>query len=246
MLMDFLLVSTDESAVNESDQESQAKHAYRMIEGMIVTLALPPGSRVTEKFLSETLGIGRTPVREALQKLAYERTIKILPRSGAIVAEIDITEHFKLIELRREIDRILVSRATRQVDPLAVRMFLDLALRFEAAGKANDGNLFIQADADFNRLIEQTAKHDYAAAAMAPLQAQTRRLWYLYYKEFGDLTTVSRLHAKIARAVASRDEQTARAAADTLLDYVEDYTYRTIRTLENKEGHSGISAHQEK
>src|SRR5690606_4711368 len=115
------------------DSETQAQYAYRQIEEMIVTLALPPGSRISEKSISAQLGIGRAPVREALQRLAYERTIKVLPRSGAVVSEIDIAEHFKLIEVRRELERILVGRAARLAEPLVCRRFEELAVRFREA-----------------------------------------------------------------------------------------------------------------
>ncbi len=213
--------------------ESQSKFAHRIIEEMIVTLDLPPGSRISEQSISAELGIGRTPVREALQRLAYERTIKIQPRSGAVVSQIDFSEHFKLIELRREIERILVTRAARLADPIASRKFLDLVKRFKKAGSSNDATLFISADGEFNALLAQTADNDYAAAAMAPLQAQTRRLWYLQYREFGDVSKVSTLHADIAKAVADKNEEQARRASDALLDYVEDYTYRTIKVLKN-------------
>lgn len=219
--------------------ETQAQYAHRAIEEMIVTLALPPGSRISEQSLSAQLGIGRTPVREALQRLSYERTIRIFPRSGAVVSEIDIAEHFKLIEVRRELERILVSRAARLMDPIARRMFLDLQNRFEMAERTGDANMFITADREFNLLLAKTADNSYASAAMAPLQAQTRRLWYLYFKEFGDVAKVARLHANIARAVADTDEARAREASDALIDYVEDYTYRTIEALQKRKPRTG-------
>lgn len=212
-------------------EETQSQHAYRAIEEMIVTLALPPGSRVSEKSLSAELGIGRTPVREALQRLAYERTIKVLPRSGAVVSEIDIAEHFKLIEVRRELERILVGRASRLAEPATCRRFAELRERFEEAARREDETIFIPTDAEFNALVAETARNDYAAAAMRPLQAQTRRFWYLYFRQIGDLAYVARLHGDIAGAIAEKREADARAASDRLVDYVEEYTFRTMRAL---------------
>lgn len=213
------------------DSETQAQYAYRQIEEMIVTLALPPGSRISEKSISAQLGIGRTPVREALQRLAYERTIKVLPRSGAVVSEIDIAEHFKLIEVRRELERILVGRAARLAEPLVCRRFEELAVRFREAADRDDESIFLPTDAEFNALVAVTARNDYAAAAMRPLQAQTRRFWYLYFRQVGDLAQVSGRHAEIAGAIARKDEQGARDASDRLVDYVEQYTYCTMRAL---------------
>ena len=214
--------------------ESQAQTAHRLVEEMIVTLKLPPGSRVSEQQLSAQLGIGRTPVREALQRLAYERTIRIQPRSGVVVSDIDITAQFKLIEVRREIERILVSRAARLAGSHVRRRFLELVERFDTAAAENNERIFISADGAFNRLLVETADNEYAAAAMAPMQAQTRRLWYVYFQEYGDVCTVAQLHSDIARAIAAGDEAAARKASDALIDYVEDYTYKTVKALSDK------------
>lgn len=211
--------------------ETQANFAYRLIEEMIVTLKLPPGTRVSEKSLSAELGIGRTPVREALKRLAQERTITIHPRSGAVISAIDVDDHFKLIEVRRELERILVGRTARLADPGICKAFSELQLRFEKAAAESSEALFIAADREFNTLVASSADNIYAADAMGPLQAQTRRFWFLNFQQFGDLTKVCRLHAAIAKAIAANDERAARKALDRLIDYVEEYTYQTRRAI---------------
>jgi len=225
---------TASSTRGHRDSETQAKQAYRAIEEMIVTLELPPGSRVSEKSLSTQLGIGRTPVREALQRLAYERTITVLPRSGAVVSEIDVAEHFKLIEVRRELERILIGRSARLAELATCKQFADLKTRFDEAAQAQDETIFIPADSELNNLVAETARNEYAATAMRPLQAQTRRFWYLYFNQIGeleDLSHVARLHGGIAGAIAYKDELEAIAAHHRLIDYVEEYTFRTMRAL---------------
>lgn len=217
--------------LGEGESESQAQRAYRLIEEMIVTLKLPPGSRISEKSLGAALGIGRTPIREALQRLAYERTVRILPRAGAIVSEIDVMDQLNLIEVRRELERIIAGRAARLATGHDRQAFIALAERFDAAGANDDETLFIESDRKFNTLMAQTAQNTYATLAMGPIQAQTRRFWYLHFKHFGDIPTVSRLHAAIARKVASKDEAGARVASDALLDYVDDYTRKSIKYL---------------
>lgn len=215
----------------QRDEESQAQRAYRIIEQMIVSLELPPGSRISEQSLSKSLGIGRTPVREALQRLAHERSVTILPRSGAVVSGIDVEDHFKLIEVRREVERLLIGRAARLADAGVRKAFADLRDRFREAGETNDETIFMTADREFNTLVARSAENVYAANAMSPMQAQTRRLWFLNFQQFGDVVKVSRLHAAIADAIAANDEPGARAASDALIDYVEEYTYQTLRAL---------------
>lgn len=212
--------------------ESQAQRAYRTIEQMIVSLEISPGSRISEASLSNSLGIGRTPVREALQRLAREGSIKILPRSGAVVLDVDVDDHFKLIEVRREVERILIGRSARLADARVRMTCAELHQRFDTAAKTLDETIFMAADQEFNTLVARSAHNEYAANAMAPMQAQTRRFWYLYFREFGDLSKVCRLHASICDAIANNDEKSARDASDRLIDYVEEYTYATMRALD--------------
>ena len=211
--------------------ESQAQLAYRLIEEMIVTLALAPGSRVSENALAQRLGIGRTPVREAMQRLAREGSLRILPRAGAIVSEIDIADQFKLIEVRRGLERVMAGRAARLRDVSEEVRFRALADGFLRAAEANDEALFIATDREFNGLVAASARNKYAAAAMAPIQAQTRRFWYLDFRRFGDLGRVARLHADICAAIVAADEPAAQAASDALIDHVEEYTRATLDDL---------------
>lgn len=225
----------------QNDQRSEVKHisatetqsqvAYRVIEEMIVTLQIPPGSIVSEKSLSRQLDIGRTPIREALQRLALEGTVRIVPRAGAIVSDIDMVDQLKMIEVRREIEKILAGRAARLADFNTSAEFCRLASAFDDAAAKNDGKLFIAADREFNSLIVNTAQNSYATHAIGPIEAQTRRFWYLHFKRFGDLHRVSELHARIALAIARNDEAGARQGSDALLDYVEWYTRRTLEAL---------------
>jgi DNA-binding GntR family transcriptional regulator len=211
--------------------ETQANQAYRILEEMIVTLEIPPGSRISENSISRRLGIGRTPVREAMQRLAREGTLRILSRAGAIVSDIDVTDQFKLIEVRRELERVIAGRAARLADAEAKATFEGLAERFDRAAAQNDYTVFIAADREFNQMMVRTANNSYATVAMAPIQAQTRRFWFLNFQKFGDLKRVCLLHAQIARAVARNDIDGARQASDDLIDYVEEYTRKTLEAL---------------
>jgi DNA-binding GntR family transcriptional regulator len=202
-----------------------------MIEEMIVSTKLAPGAKVSEKALSETIGLGRTPIREALQRLAAEGTVQILPRAGVIIAPIDIADQFRLIEVRRELERLLAGRAAREASPEQRESFSELALRFRRAASENDAELFIDTDREFNQLVMAAARNKYAQVAMSAIQAQTRRFWFLYFSRFGDLQKVSVHHAEIAEAIAARDEMHARAASDALVDYVEGYTRKTLEAM---------------
>lgn len=212
-------------------KQKQSLQAYQLIEEMIVKGVLEPGAKVSEKALGELVGLGRTPIREALQRLAAEGTVSIVPRAGIIISPIDITDQMRLIEVRRELEKMLAGRAARLVTLAERERFRSLADRFREAGEANDAELFIPADREFNALVAETGHNKYALMAMSAIQAQTRRFWFLYFRRYGDLNKVCELHARMAEAIAAADEPAARKAVDDLIDYVEEYTRRTLEGL---------------
>jgi DNA-binding GntR family transcriptional regulator len=197
---------------------------------MIVRLELPPGSAVSEAMLSERLGIGRTPIREALQRLARERLVQILPRRGVIVSDINVKGQLRLIELRREVERLVVRSAARRATEAERKRFAELADRFEKSARQNDDTTFMRVDREYNDLSVSAAKNEFAAGAMSLMHSLSRRFWYMHYKQAADMPEVAKLHADIARAIAAGDEDAAGAASDRLLDTVESFTRATVTT----------------
>src|SRR5258707_4139615 len=80
--------------------------AYAQIEELIVTLQLPPGTVLSELVLADRLGIGRTPIREALQRLSRDGLVNILPRRGVLGSDIDRRSHLRLRERRLALERL--------------------------------------------------------------------------------------------------------------------------------------------
>ena len=87
-------------------RRSLTDQAYRRLEEMIATLKLKPGAVLSETQLVDALKIGRTPIREALQRLTAEGMVEILPRKGILVSEINPQKQLLLLEVRREVDRL--------------------------------------------------------------------------------------------------------------------------------------------
>lgn len=202
--------------------------AYTDLEELIVTLKLPPGSAVSEAMLSRRLRIGRTPIREALQRLARERLVKILPRRGVIVSDINVNSQLRLLELRREVERLVGRCAARRALPEERTRFAELAELFENSARQNDDTTFMRIDRDFNELCLRAARNEFTAGAMALMQSLSRRFWYLHYKQAADMPETAKLHADIARAIAKGDEADAASAVDRLLDKIESFTRATV------------------
>ena len=208
--------------------QSLTDRAYAELEEMIVTLKLAPGTAVSEAELSNHLSIGRTPIREALQRLARERLVVILPRRGIIVSEINVGRQLRLHEVRREVERLIARTAARRATTEQRTRFRELARLFERSARVNDDITFMRTDREFNLLCSSAAHNEFAAGAMSLMHGLSRRFWYIHYKEAADMPLTAKLHADIARAIADKDEERAANASDKLLDVIEKFTRDTV------------------
>jgi len=210
--------------------QSLTELAYGHLEEMIVTLKLPPGASVSEAELSQRLGIGRTPIREALQRLARERLVLILPRRGIMVSEVNVKSQLRLLEVRRELERLIARTAARRASAEERERFRELARLFEKSAKVNDDVTFMRTDREFNELCVAATRNEFAAGAMSLMHSLSRRFWYIHYKQAADMPLTAKLHADIARAIAAEDEERAAKATDRLLDVIEKFTRDTVST----------------
>jgi DNA-binding GntR family transcriptional regulator len=211
----------------DKDDVSLAESAYRILEEQIATLQRVPGAVLSELKLAKELGIGRSPIREALQRLAYEGLVVILPRRGVLVSDINVTTHCKLIEVRREVERLMVRTACRSATPAQLGEFRSLAARFERCARENDMDAFMQTDSQFNKLLSSSADNEFAEKCIRLMRGLTRRFWFKYCGYAG-LKKCARLHANLARAISAQDAAASAAALDGLIDYLDEFTRATL------------------
>jgi DNA-binding GntR family transcriptional regulator len=207
--------------------ETLTEQAYRRVEEQIVTLRLKPGDVVSEQMLSASFKFGRTPVREALQRLAREGLVIILPRKGVLVSDINPRTQLLVLEVRRELERLLSRAGAERATPSQREQMVEIAVGMDRAAKTNDDIAFMRLDRELNQLIIEAAHNDYAARSMKLLQGLSRRFWYMHYREAADLPLCARLHANQARAIAHGDGNAAALASDSLMDYVTCFTRAT-------------------
>jgi DNA-binding GntR family transcriptional regulator len=207
---------------------SMGADAYRLIEEQIVTLRLKPGDILSEQMLSANLRIGRTPIREALQRLAREGLVTILPRKGILVSDLNPRNQLLLLEVRRELERLLSRAGAERATAEQRDKLVAVADGMDRAARTNDDIAFMRLDRAFNQLMVEAAHNDYAARSMKLLQGLSRRFWYMHYREAADLPLCARLHANQARAIAKGNGEAAARASDKLMDYVETFTRATV------------------
>src|SRR5258707_3730918 len=216
------------TSLPQGPMQSLTELAYAHLEELIVTLKLAPGRVVSEGELSVLTGIGRTPIREALQRLARERLVSILPRRGIVVTEINVGSQLKLLEVRRELERLIARSAARRATDEEREQFRTLVRNFDKSAKANDDVAFMRTDREFNTLCSVASHNEFAAGAMSLMHSLSRRFWYIHYKQAADMPATAKLHGDIARAIADGGEERAAKASDRLLDAIEKFTRDTV------------------
>lgn len=207
---------------------SKSALAYQKIEQMIVFQEIPPGSLISEVQLMDRTGLGRTPVREALQLLARNRMVEIHPNRGVLIPAASVEAQLRMLELRRVLEA------------LAVRLACDRANGQDRADMqtmigmlATEGfslNAYADTVKATHALIVTGAHNEYLADAMAPLQGLSRRFWCAHViDELAEITAGAQLHGAILRAILDRDPDKAEIASRELNDYLVDFSYRSLR-----------------
>ena len=190
--------------------------AYRAIERAIVTLELAPGSVTTERRLIERFDFGRTPVREAIQRLAWEGFVEVRPRSGLAVAPLHGADWRQVIEARTGVEIVLARGAARNGTPESESRFQSAARSMHDAVLKSDVAGFLEADKALDEALAFAAENPFAARVAAPLQTHSRRFWYRFQRTTG-LAEAAERHVSLIDRILDRDEAGAAAEAGRLM-----------------------------
>ncbi|MCW8872364.1 MAG: GntR family transcriptional regulator [Xanthomonadales bacterium] len=195
-------------------ETSLAEQAYRTLEQKLVSLELPPGTMVSEGRLIAMTGLGRTPVREAMQRLAQQDLIRVLPRKGLLVTPVSQSAMAHILEVRKPLERVIVYRAAlnakdEQRGGLA-------AIARELAIAHDNFEAFLRLENEINRLFDDCAGNPFASAAVAPLRSHCRRFWYLHRQRL-QLSDAISAQSNLARLAARRDFNGAQKAVDGVI-----------------------------
>ncbi|MFB9950880.1 GntR family transcriptional regulator [Rhizobium puerariae] len=204
-----------------SDVEPLSRQAYRRLENLIVTLKLAPGAPVTEKQLIGLAGQGRTPVREAIQKLEWQGLIRVRPRVGLQITEIVATDHDSIMQVRRQLEPLAAALVAEHAAEEQRVALVDCAKAMNATAVTGDIPGFLDADKRFDDIFEEACPNRFLTAALAPLQTHSRRLWFSKASVDQMDLSVTR-HVAVIRAIQASDAEGARKAMETLLAYLEN------------------------
>ena len=213
----------------ERKRGSGVKLVYDMLRDEILKLTLPPGSPVDEVQLAERFGMSRTPIREALVRLASEGLVETLPNRSTLVSNIGVLSlpaFFDAITLMYRVTTRLAAQHHRSEDLVAIRA---QQAKFAAAVAMQDALAMISTNRQFHAAIAEAGRNPYYYGLFVRLLDDGRRILRLYYQSFDDRLPEEYVHEHedMIAAIAARDI----ARADTLARAHADQIVRQIQRL---------------
>jgi len=204
-----------------------ADRAYAKLRDRIVTLQIPPGAPIHEDALREEFGMGRTPVREAVKRLAHENLVAVFPRRGTFASEINITDLADISDVRVQLEGHAAYRAAQRITP-ARRAELEeiLAEIRRSAGSRDPGDL-MRLDARIHRFVYDCAGNPFLAETLGGYLNLSMRIWHLALDRLPHLFDRVSEHASLLAAIRDGDAERARTIA---ADHVATFE-REIRSV---------------
>jgi DNA-binding GntR family transcriptional regulator len=204
------------------EASSLADRAYFSIRDSIVKLELPPTSLIDERRLIESLGIGRTPVREALRRLAQEQLVEVFPRRGMFVTGVDVHDLARISEVREVLEpeaaRLAAERATDdERDELAA-----------LGDRIKRGADLMALDERIHRAVYRAAHNHLLEKTLGEYYVLALRIWMLALDRAQDLEDAVEAHRDLIQAIVVGN---ADRAADTMRAHVRDFEQSMRKAL---------------
>ena len=192
------------------EQRSQSELAYVRILERIVSLEMPPGSVVNEARLREELGIGRTPIREALQRLAHENLVTFIPHRGTFVCDINLTDLHRLTEVRVELEGYAARLAAHRAGAADRTLMRALIAELEKIDESDVHGL-MRLDQRIHRQVYQATRNAFLQSMLEESFNLSLRIWFLGLDRGIRLKEAIKEHRRLLDAIVSRDAEEAEA-----------------------------------
>jgi DNA-binding GntR family transcriptional regulator len=220
-----------QAALFERETSSLAEKAFCQLEERIVTGSLAPESKWSEGALGQLIGIGRTPIREAVQRLSANGLLHVIPRQGIVVSKIDSQRQLMVYDCRRAIELLVVPRATSRASAVERKALSALAASFAEVARNEDVLDYMRAHFEMTRMLGEISRNLYAADFYASLQTSARRFHYFHQARYTDFASICDMHRQQVQTMADGDEAAAIAMVHQRNDYAESAVKRVLMDL---------------
>jgi DNA-binding GntR family transcriptional regulator len=205
---------TDISVVPEgrgSQRGLLADRAYRVLRDRLVTLRIPPGSPIDEDAIGRELKMGRTPVREAIKRLALENLVTVFPRRGTFASEINITDLAHISDVRTQLEGHAAYRAAERITDAQRTELSGLLVELDVRKGAEDLEMLMDLDATVHRFIYRCAGNPFLEETLGRYLNLSLRIWYLVIDRLPHLFARVHEHEEVLHAIESGQAERARA-----------------------------------
>jgi DNA-binding GntR family transcriptional regulator len=187
-----------------------AEHAYMELRDRIVTLHLPPGTVLREDALMSELGIGRTPLREAVKRLALENLVDVQPRRGTFVSAVEAADIVNITEVRAELEGYAAELAALRLDPEGHTTAEQLLHEVEKLSQQNDQDWLMRFDERIHRFTWEAAHNPYLSQTLERYFTHSLRIWYMVLDRVPTLGHAVHDQTQLLEAVLDRNGPHAR------------------------------------
>jgi DNA-binding GntR family transcriptional regulator len=193
--------------------------AYETIKNNIITCAYPPGECINEAIVADLIGLGRTPVHQALDRLRLEGMVEVMPRKGVIVKPVILPSVMQMIEVRLINECFCARLAAERANDDDIRSLHHIAHRARAAISKHDTKTLMSLDREFHEVLARAAKNDELANIVLRLNEQSLRFWFISFKSDHHVSFQEQ-HEALIEAVEKRDHTEAEAI---MRQHIEDF-----------------------
>lgn len=185
-----------------------SEKAYQLIKHKIITLELRPSTVIDEQSLMDELELGRTPIREALQRLDSENLVNVVPRRGTFVTDVSLTDLQKIFELRIVLEGFCARLAARRITLSQIDQMKSILEDLDKV-ESGDYRRLISIDDRFHAMLYQAADNEFLSDVLSRLYDLSLRLWYLVLNHLDDVQESIEQHRAVAHALQSGDGERA-------------------------------------
>jgi DNA-binding GntR family transcriptional regulator len=193
--------------------------AYEQIKHRIITCAFGPGEYINEASVSALLGIGRTPVHQAIERLMLEGMVEVIPRKGVIVKPVSLGEVIQIIEVRLLNETYCVRLAAERADDGEIAALAEILARAEGWKAVRNVEQMMLLDREFHLVLTRAAKNAVLGDMLRKLHERSLRFWFISLNAPGHHESVQEQHQAILLAVRNRDPDAAEAAMRRHIEY---------------------------
>jgi DNA-binding GntR family transcriptional regulator len=198
-----------------------AEHAYVELRERIIDMRLPPGSALDEDALMRELGVGRTPMREAVKRLESDRMLTVYPRRGTIISEVNIKDLRAISDARRVLEAFAARKAAEHVtdDDRALLGACLAELAQEGSGSNQEA---MTLDERIHRAIYATMRNSYVEATLIQYFSLSQRMWNFVLAGLAPIAGNVHEHAELVQAIIDGDPERAAKLAEEHVTHFED------------------------